>query len=89
VSSNIAQSYPYSSESEAERSATVTRVVAATEGLADRVKAEALAIATEDRSWVWKCPTRGCPGLLHTAGMARNARAVYTICDTCTKTFQR
>lgn len=89
MSSNIAQSYPYSSESEAERSAAVSQIVAATEGLADKVKAEALETGTEDRSWVWKCPARGCPGLLHSAGVARNARAVYAVCDTCAKTYHR
>jgi hypothetical protein len=89
VSSNIAQNYPYSSESEAERTASIARALAATEGLADKVKAESVALAAEDRWWVWKCPTRGCRGLLHAAGMARNAHAVFTICDTCGKTYQR
>jgi hypothetical protein len=89
VSSNIAQNYPYSSESEAERAANIGRALASHEGLADRVKAESIEATPEDRSWVWKCPNRGCPGLLHSAGLARNARAVYTLCDTCGKTYQR
>jgi hypothetical protein len=89
VSSNIAQNYPYSSETEAERTASVSRAVAGTEGLADKVKAESVGLAQEDRWWVWKCPSRGCPGLLHAAGMARNAHAVYTLCDTCGKNYLR
>jgi len=89
VSSNIAQNYPYSSESEAERAASIARAVAATEGLADKVKAESIGLASESCWWVWKCPNSGCSGLLHTAGLARNAHAVYTLCDTCRKTYLR
>jgi hypothetical protein len=89
VSSNIAQNYPYSSETEPERAATVSSAIARTEGLADKVKAESIGLPAEDRWWVWKCTNRGCPGLLHAAGYARNARAVYTICDTCGKTSLR
>ena len=89
MSSNIAQNYPYSSESEAERAENVGRALAGHEGLADRVKAESIETAPEDRWWVWICPNRGCPGLLHSAGLARNARAVYTVCDTCGTTFLR
>ena len=37
-----------------------------------------------DRWWVWKCPTPGCPGLLHVAGYAAEKHAVYVVCDgTC------
>ena len=89
MSSNIAQNYPYSSESESERAASIARACAATEGLTDKVKAESVGLAGEDRWWVWKCPNRGCAGLLHTAGLARNAHAVYAVCDTCGKTFLR
>jgi hypothetical protein len=89
VSSNISQNYPYSSESEEERAAQVARALAATEGLADKVRAESSALGSEHRWWVWKCPVSGCPGLLHTAGYARNARAVYTVCDTCGRTQLR
>jgi hypothetical protein len=89
VSSNIAQNYPYSSESEPERVSGVARASAVDAGLADRVKAESIALAHEDRWWVWKCPAPGCAGLLHTAGQARNARAVFTVCDTCGKSYLR
>ncbi|MGZ6266040.1 MAG: hypothetical protein ACXWN4_03950 [Candidatus Limnocylindrales bacterium] len=89
MSSNIGQNYPYSSESEEERAAQVAAAFAAHDGLAEKVKGEALALPPEGRWWVWKCPTKGCSGLLHSAGYARNARAVYTVCDTCGKTYQR
>ena len=89
VSSNIAQNYPYSSETESERAATVASSIARTGGLADKVEAESIGLPGETRWWVWKCANRGCPGLLHAAGYARNARAVYTICDTCGKTSLR
>ncbi len=89
MSSNIAQNYPYSSETEAERSATVARTLAKHEGLADKIKGESTGLARESRWWVWKCPSPGCAGLLHTAGQARNAHAVYTVCDTCARTYLR
>jgi hypothetical protein len=89
VSSNISQNYPYASEDEEERAAEVARAFAANDGLAARVSDESLALPLEERWWVWKCPTKGCAGLLHTAGYARNARAVYALCDTCGKTYLR
>jgi hypothetical protein len=89
VSSNISQNYPYSSESEEERASQIARAFAANAGLADRVRSEAIALRQEGRWWVWKCPTTGCSGLLHSAGYARNARAIYTVCDTCGKTYLR
>jgi hypothetical protein len=89
VSSNISQSYPYATESEEERAAQLARAFAAHEGLAAKVGSEALPLPADERWWVWKCPATGCAGLLHTAGFARNARAVYAVCDTCGRTFQR
>jgi hypothetical protein len=89
VSSNISQNYPYASESDEERADQVARSLAANEGLAAKVSAESLALPAGERWWVWKCPAKGCAGLLHTAGYARNARAVYAVCDTCGKTFLR
>jgi len=89
LSSNISQNYPYSSESEEERAAQVARAFAASEGLAEKVGAEAIGLPQEERWWVWKCPAKDCPGLLHTAGYARTARAVYTVCDTCGRTCLR
>ncbi len=89
MSSNIGQNYPYSSESEQERAARVAGAFATNEGLAEKVQTEAIALPREGRWWVWKCPTDGCSGLLHSAGYARDARAVYTVCDTCGKTYLR
>ena len=89
MASNLGQNYPYASESEAERSAALDRTYSANADLAAKVQSESMPGPREPRSWVWKCPTRGCSGLLHTAGFARNARAVYTVCDTCGKTYLR
>jgi len=89
VSSNIGQNYPYSSEPEEERARRVEATVAAHKGLRDKIQAEAVDLGPEDRSWVWKCPTKGCLGLLHAAGHAREAHAVYTVCDTCGRTYLR
>ena len=90
MTSNVGQSYPYTSESEAERSKRIAALVAAREGLDAKLAAEATPLDTNDRWWVWKCPTAGCPGLLHAAGYARDLHAVYVVCDgTCAKTFLR
>jgi hypothetical protein len=90
VSSNVGQNYPYTSETEAERAARIATLVAEREGLADKLASEASPPDEHERWWVWKCPTPGCPGLLHAAGYARDRRAVYVVCDgTCGKTFLR
>jgi hypothetical protein len=90
VTSNVGQNYPYTSESGAERSSRIAALVAAREGLADTLKAEATPLDDKDRWWVWKCPTVGCPGLLHAAGYAAEKHAVFVVCDgTCAKTFLR
>jgi hypothetical protein len=90
VTSNVGQNYPYASESEDARSAKVGELVAAREGLADRIAAEASPPDANDRWWVWKCPTVGCPGLLHVAGYALERHALYVVCDgSCAKTFLR
>jgi len=89
MSSNLGQNYPYASESETERATAVDRVLSMHPDLAGKVQSESMPGPQEPRSWVWKCPTPGCAGLLHTAGFARNARAVYALCDTCAKTYLR
>jgi hypothetical protein len=90
LTSNVGQNYPYTSETEAERSARVTALVQGREGLAETLRAEALPLDHNDRWWVWKCPSAGCPGLLHAAGYAIEKRAVVTVCDgTCGRTFLR
>ena len=90
MSSNVGQNYPYTSESEAERSALVTALVAAREDLARVLAVEATPLDANERWWVWKCPMQGCPGLLHAAGYAAERHAVYVVCDgTCGKMFLR
>jgi hypothetical protein len=90
VTSNVGQNYPYTSESEAERAAAIDRLVAAREGLAATFEAETTPVDERDRWWVWKCPTKGCPGLLHVAGYALEKHALFVVCDgTCAKTFLR
>jgi len=90
VSSNVGQNYPYTSETEAERSARIAELVAAREGLAGVLAVEATPLDANERWWVWKCPTKGCPGLLHAAGYAAERHAVVVVCDgTCGKTFLR
>jgi hypothetical protein len=90
VTSNVGQNYPYSSETEAERAAKVAALVEAREGLADKLTAETTPLDANERWWIWKCPTTGCPGFLHAAGYALEKHAVYVVCDgTCAKTFLR
>jgi len=94
VTSNVGQNYPYTSETEAERSSKIASLVAARDGLGDTLKAETTPIdpaqLDSDRWWVWKCPTAGCPGLLHVAGYALDKHALFVVCDgTCGKTFLR
>jgi len=90
VTSNVGQNYPYTSETEAERSSRIASLVAARDGLGDQLKSETSPLDANDRWWVWKCPTPGCAGLLHAAGYALDKHAVYVVCDgTCAKTFLR
>jgi hypothetical protein len=90
VTSNVGQNYPYSSETDADRSVTVTRLLASRDGLSATLDAETTPLDENDRWWVWKCPTKGCPGLLHAAGYARDKHALFVVCDgTCGKTYLR
>jgi hypothetical protein len=90
VTSNVGQSYPYSSESESERAAGVGALLEAKVELKDKVAAETTPLDERDRWWTWKCPSKGCAGILHAAGYARDLHAVYVVCDgTCGKTFLR
>ena len=90
MTSNIGQSYPYSSESEAVRAAAVAALVKAQADLGAKLAAEITPLDARDRWWTWKCPSAGCPGILHAAGYARDLHAVYVVCDgVCAKTFLR
>ena len=102
MTSNVSQNYPYSSETETDRAGTIARLVAERPDLTDKLAAEASPLAgasplaeaspldAQDLWWTWKCPTKGCPGLLHAAGYAIDKHAVFVVCDgTCAKTFLR
>ena len=94
MTSNVGQNYPYTSETEPERAAAISALVGSREGLTDTLKAETTPIDTaqpeNERWWVWKCPTAGCPGHLHVAGYALDKHALFVVCDgTCGKTFLR
>jgi len=51
LASNIAQNYPYSSESEQERATAIARALAGKPSLAEKVKAESLEPGSEPRTW--------------------------------------
>ena len=90
MTSNVGQNYPYTSESDGERVAHVASLIADRPDLADKLKAETTPLDTNDRWWVYKCPSKGCAGLLHAAGYAAEKHAVFVVCDgTCAKTFLR
>ena len=90
MTSNVAQNYPYTSESEAERAAGDRQARRGARGPGRKLAAETSPLDENDRWWVWKCPTKGCPGLLHVAGYSREKHALFVVCDgTCGKTFLR
>jgi hypothetical protein len=90
LTSNVGQNYPYTSETETERAARINALLGERDGLEDTLKAETTPLDHNDRWWVWKCPTAGCPGLLHVAGYAAEKHALFVVCDgTCGKTFLR
>jgi hypothetical protein len=90
VTSNVSQSYPYTSESEAERASQIASLIAAKDDLAAKLAAETTPLDANERWWVWKCPSKGCAGLLHVAGYAAEKHAIYVVCDgSCGKTFLR
>jgi hypothetical protein len=90
VTSNVGQNYPYTSETESDRAAAIARLLGSRDDLAGKLQTESTPLDQNDRWWVWKCPTRGCAGLLHAAGYALDKHAVYVVCDgTCGKTYLR
>ena len=96
MTSNVAQSYPYTTETEAERSASVARAIEQFAGLGDKVAAESepigdLGVAEPGqphRSWVFVCP-KHVTGRLHVAGYARERHALFTVCDEGGETYLR
>jgi hypothetical protein len=90
LSSNVGQNYPYTSETESDRASRIATLLAEREDLAETLKSQTTPLDANERWWVWKCPTTGCPGLLHVAGYAVDAHALFVVCDgTCAKTFLR
>jgi rubrerythrin len=96
VSSNVSQNYPYSSESDEERSAAVAAAFEANDGLEDRVRAESTPTGEDPAGengapvkwWTWVCPS--CiDGRLHVVGYALDRHGLYTVCDGCGSTFPR
>ena len=96
MSSNISQSYPYSSETDAERSAAIAAATGKFTGLADTISAESEPLPDEGpaqpgqphRMWVFVCPTH-VSGRLHVAGYAREKHALFTVCDEGGETYLR
>ncbi len=87
MTSNIGQSYPYSSASEADRAAAVTATTAAHDGLDVTIASESVPLDGADRWWTWY--HGGCGGTLHAAGYSRDRHAMYVVCDRCGKTALR
>ena len=96
MTSNVAQSYPYSTETEAERDAAIDRAAAQFDGLAKKIEDESEPlVATEaeepgrpNRTWVFVCP-KHVTGRLHVAGYARERHALYVVCDEGGETYLR
>ena len=97
MSSNISQSYPCGSETEAERAAPWNGRSAPSMGLRDKVAAEASPLGEVEaadhgapaRWWIWVCPKGDFSGRLHVAGYAREKHGLYTVCDTHGDTYLR
>ena len=92
MSSNVAQNFPYGSETEAERVSAVDEALAAFEGLRARVAAEAIPVGQlppDERWWTWVCPADDLGGRLHVAGYGGERHAIYAVCDRCGRTFLR
>jgi hypothetical protein len=96
LTSNVAQSYPYSTETESERAAAIERATAQFDGLAAKIGAETSALpdpgpeepGRPNRSWVFVCP-RHVSGRLHVAGYAVERHALYVVCDEGGETYLR
>lgn len=96
MTSNVAQTYPYTTETEAERAAAIERAVAQAPELAEKIAAEAEPLLYDvpdepgrpQRTWVFVCPTH-IEGRLHVAGYARERHAMFTICDAGGETYLR
>ena len=96
MTSNVAQSYPYTTETEAEREAAIGRATAQFDGLAAKIQEESEPIVPTEpdepgrpnRTWVFVCP-KHVTGRLHVAGYSRERHALYVVCDEGGETYLR
>ncbi len=96
MTSNVAQSYPYTTETEAQRAAAIAHAVGQFDGLADKISAETDSLpdlgpdepGRPHRSWVFVCPAH-ISGRLHVAGYAKERHAMYAVCDEGGETYLR
>jgi hypothetical protein len=96
LTSNVAQSYPYTNETDAQREAAVGAAVERFPDLADKIAAESQPLEFEQpaepgrphRTWVFVCPEH-VSGRLHVAGYALERHALYTVCDEGGETYLR
>ncbi len=96
MTSNVAQSYPYTTETESERAAAIERATAQFDGLAKKIEDESEPLTFDapdepgrpNRSWVFVCH-RHVTSRLHVAGYARERHALYVVCDEGGETYLR
>ena len=96
LTSNVAQSYPYKAETEAERRSAIEAAVARFEGLAQKIADESQPLpdpgpdepGRPNRSWTFVCPSH-VSGRLHVAGFARELHALFVVCDEGGETYLR
>jgi len=96
MSSNVAQSYPYTTETEAERAAAIAAAVEKFDGLRDKIAAEAdvppdpgpAEPGKPHLSWVFVCP-KHVSARLHVAGYAKERKGLFTVCDAEGETYLR
>lgn len=96
MTSNVAQSYPYTTETEAERTAALEQATARFDGLAQKIEAESEPMGPTEpdepgrpnRTWVFVCP-KHVSARLHVAGYSRERHALYVFCDEGGETYLR
>ena len=96
MSSNVAQSYPYTTETESERALKIAGADGAVRWPARQDRGRERAVAYDDpeepgrpnRMWVFVCP-KHVSGRLHVAGYARERHALFAVCDEGGETYLR
>ena len=97
MTSNVAQSYPYTTRPRPSAAAIVARAIGQVRQ-ASRTRSPPRAEPLPDqgpdepgrphRSWVFVCP-KHVIGRLHVAGFARERHALFTVCDEGGETYLR